>query len=108
MAKKQATKSKKLPPLKGIERTLLDYVINNAALGGYSGGCCGVDDLAIKLRRNPRRFRSTINGLVEQGYLSLGRGDNETVYPTAVALMHQSTTMTEAEAKRLVAKVKRG
>ncbi len=107
MAKKRTTKPKPLPPLKGIQRTLVDYVINNAALGGYSGGCCGVDDLAVKLRRNPRRFRATIDKLIEQGFLSIGRGADKTIYPTAGALMHQSKALSKAEAKRLVAKLKR-
>ncbi|HWA98509.1 MAG TPA: hypothetical protein VG713_08450 [Pirellulales bacterium] len=109
MAKRMMRSSgrrKRLPPLQGIGRAVVDYVMNSVALGGYPS-CCTVDAIAKAMQRDPSRFRPTINKLVELGFLSMNETDEEIILPTIAALMHQDNDLSEAEAKRVLARLKR-
>src|SRR3569833_4317841 len=104
MAKK-AARRKSLPPVTGISRQVVDYVMTNVARGGYSD-CCGSNAIALTLDRDPKRFRTVLPKLSEAGYITIS-GKGEKVYPTVAAMMHQKPRLTEAEAKRILAAAKR-
>lgn len=111
MAKKTASKpggrrKKRLPPITGVSRLVVDHVINAAVLGEYPG-CCSVEDLAASFKRQPTRFRTTLNRLVEAGYLEIAGRVLEMVYPTAAALVNQDPKLTHAEAEQIVRRLKR-
>jgi|SRR3569623_1879454 hypothetical protein len=102
MAKKV---SERLPPLTGISRQVLDYVLTNVALGGYSD-CCGTNEIALTMDRDPKRFRSVLAKLAEAGYITIS-GKSEKIYPTVAAIQHQNPRVTETQAKRLLAAARR-
>src|SRR3569833_1769206 len=102
MAKKT---SKRLAPVTGNSRHVVDYVMNNVALGGYSD-CCGTNDIALKMDRDPNRFRAVLAKLAEAGYVTIS-GKSEKVYPTVAAIMHQNPRLTEPESKRILGSAKR-
>ena len=103
---KKTAKPKHLPPLSGVQRQVMAYVMNNVAFDNY-GDCCSVDDVAKELKRSPGRFMPTLRKLVEKGYLTIQGETFPWVYPTIAALRHQDPTLSEAQAKKILARIKR-
>ena len=64
-ARRMAKKPKRLPPLTGIQRQVVDYVLTNVALGGYSD-CCGSNDIALTMDRDPKRSNRSSPGANER------------------------------------------
>jgi hypothetical protein len=109
MPKKAAPKKSaktKLPTLTGIQHQVMTHVLNNVAFDNY-GDCCSVDDIAEQFQRTPNRFLLTLRKLVEKGYLTIQGKTFPWVYPTVVTLQHQDPTLSEAQAKKILAKIKR-
>ena len=84
----------------------MTYVINSVAFDNY-GDCCSVDAVAEKLKRTAGRFMPTLRKLVEKGYLTIRGEAVPWVYPTAAALRHQNRKLSEAEAKKILARIEK-
>lgn len=102
---KQARR-KKLAPITGISRQIVNHLINAAVFGEYPG-CCSLDDLAEHFQRQPARFKTTINRLVDAGYVEVVGELAEMIYPTAEALRNQDQSLSQAEAEKIVRGLKR-
>lgn len=107
MAKKSARhRRKKLEPLTGIRKAVMEHLVNAIAFNEYPG-CCSVDDLAAQFKRQPNRFRPTLQRLVDAGYVTISGSVLEMVYPTAEAIRRQNPKLSEADAQRIVRRIKR-
>jgi len=106
MAKKQSSKTAKpLPPLRGVGKQVLDFVMNNVALTSY-GECCSVEGIAEHLGRTPGRFLPTLRKLAEQGYITIEGDTYPWVYPTVAALEQQDKTLTQKQAEAILARLR--
>lgn len=104
-AKRRRTQ-KKLGPLTGIARELFTHVLNAIAFEQYRD-CCAVDDLAVKFGKTPGRLQPAIRKLVEQNYVTVEGKTFPILYPTVAALRHQNPKLSNAEAERILAAVRR-
>ncbi len=105
-ATKQSKKSATLPPLNGVQQEVMTYVMNSIAFENYAD-CCSVDDMAAKFKRTPGRFMTTLRKLVASGYLTIKGETFPWVFPTVAALRSQDKNLSEAEAKKILAKIQR-
>jgi hypothetical protein len=97
-------KPARLPPLSAIEQQIMAFVTNNVVFDNYDD-CCSVEDMAKQFQRTPGRFTLTLNKLVDKGYLKIKGEVLPWVYPTVVALQHQNSNLSKADAKKILKKI---
>jgi DNA-binding transcriptional ArsR family regulator len=95
-----------LPPLTGMARDLYLQVLNKIAFEDY-GECCLIENLAERFGKTPGRLQPAIRKLVEQGYVTVEGETYPVIYPTIAALRKQDQRLSEEDARKLLAKVKR-
>ena len=96
----------RLPPLTGLARDLYLQVLNKIAFQDYQE-CCLVDTLAEKLGKTPGRLQPALRKLVELGYVTLEGEMYPVIYPTREALRQQDPRLSEDDARKILAKVRR-
>ena len=96
----------RLPTLTGLARDLYLQVLNKIAFQDYDE-CCLVDTLAENLGKTPGRLQPAIRKLVELGYVTVEGEIYPIIYPTIEALRHQDPRLSEADAREILANVRR-
>lgn len=100
-------KSKKLPPLTPRGRELVAYILNSVAFGTHDDEC-ELEAMAKKLGMQPGRLRTSLSKLAEQGYVAIEGKSAEWVYPTVATLRRQNPELDEAEAVKIIRRLRRG
>jgi len=97
-----AKRRKRLPPLTPRAREVVNYVVNAVALGTHDNDA-ELGAMAKKLGTTPGRLAALVRKLEEQGYLTL---KSDFVYPTVDALRWQNPSLSEADAQKLLRKLR--
>src|SRR5207247_1452158 len=95
-------KTKKLPPLTPRARQVVNFVVNSVALGTH-GNEGEIGAVAKGIEMSPARLRTVANKLEEQGWLTIKA---DFLYPTVAALQWQEPDLSEAAARRILAKLR--
>jgi hypothetical protein len=93
---------KKLPPLTPRTRQVVNYVVNTVALGTHDNDA-EIGVVAEGIEMTPARLRTVAEKLAEQGWLKIEAGF---LYPTVEALRWQEPDLSEADARRLLRKLR--
>ena len=96
----------KLEPITGTAQDVYRYVLNNIAFENYRD-CCTVDDIAEHFGKTPGRLRPALRKLLDAGYITTSGNIVESVYPTVEALRRQDPRLSEADAEKLLRKLRR-
>lgn len=96
----------RLAPLTGMARDLYLQVLNKIAFQDYEE-CCLIDALAEKFGKTPGRLQPAIRKLVDLGYVTVEGDVYPIIYPTIEALRQQDPRLSENDARRILAKVRR-
>ena len=97
-----AKRRKTLPPLTPRAREVVNFVVNAVALGTHDNDA-ELGAMAERLGTTPSRLASLVRKLQQQGYLTV---KNDFVYPTVAALRWQNPSLSEAEAQRLLRRLR--
>ncbi len=89
-----------------MARDLYLQVLNKIAFHDYQE-CCLVDTLAQKPGKTPGRLQPAIRKLVDLGYITLEGDMYPIIYPTTEALRHQDPRLSEDDARKILANVRR-
>ena len=96
------TKRKKFPALTPRARQVVNFVVNSVALGTHDNdGEIGA--VAKGIEMSPVRLRTVAETLQEQGWLTIR---DDFLYPTVEALRWQEPELSEADAKRVLRKLR--
>ena len=95
-------KRKSLPPLTPRAREIVTLVVNAVALGTHDDDA-EVGAVAKALKSTPARLLAIARKLEGQGWLTV---TNDFLYPTAEALRWQNPALSEADAKKVLKKLK--
>jgi hypothetical protein len=97
---------KRLQRLTAAESAILTHILNSIAFENY-GDCCSVEEIAKALDRSAGRMSTTLNHLVDKGYLTIEGRIYPTAYPTAAALRKQDRNLSERDAEKVLRKLRR-
>jgi DNA-binding MarR family transcriptional regulator len=98
MAKRKTS----LPPLTPRAREVVNYIVNAVALGTHDNDA-EIGAVAKKLGTTPGRLITIVRKLEEQGYVTV---KNDFVYPTVAALRWQNPSLSEAEAQKILRRLR--
>jgi len=95
-------RTKRMPPLTSRAKQLLTLVVNSVALGTHDDDG-EIGQLAKSMETTPGRLESLAKKLEDQGYVTLKSGF---VYPTVAALHAQQPSISDQQARKVLAGLK--
>ena len=101
----KASTPSKLPPITAVQQQVMAYLMNGIACGKYDE-CSSAEEMAEHFNSSPRRFMPTLRKLVEKGYLTIRGESMLSVYPTVAVIRRQDKQMSDADARKILARIK--
>jgi hypothetical protein len=110
MAKKTArskpNRALHLDQLTGRANDIASTILNSIAFQKH-GDCCGVDDLAEQFETTPARLNTTLRKLEVGGLITIEGKVYQTIYPTVKMLREQDSTLSSADAEKIIRRLRR-
>lgn len=103
---RKAQPAQHLRQLTGRANQIASIILNAIAFQVY-GDCCGVDELARQCNTTGGRLQSTLRKLEDAGLITIEGKLYPTVYPTVKMLREQDPEMGQAEAEKIIRRLRR-